>query len=137
MGEQGGCRVVRGGEAFVGKQGPTYFAGISAESAGARGLCVHLLRFGPGERARAHLHEGHESAIYVLSGSASMWYGERLEQRVDVAAGDFLYIPAGVPHLPANASATEPAEALIARTDPNEQESVVLLPELEELVPPA
>lgn len=46
-------------------------------------------------------------------------------------AGDFVYIPAGVPHLPGNPSATEPAVAVVARTDPNEQESVVLLPELD------
>ena len=30
---------------------------------------------------------------------------------------------------------TTPARAVIARTDPHEQESVVLLPELEHLVP--
>jgi uncharacterized RmlC-like cupin family protein len=134
MGEEHGrCRVVRGGEAFVGKQGPTYFSGISAESAGATGLCIHLLRFEPGERARAHLHEGHETAIYMLSGSATMWHGERLEQRLEVSAGDFVYIPAGVPHLPANASDSEPAEAVIARTDPSEQESVVMRPDLDHL----
>jgi uncharacterized RmlC-like cupin family protein len=45
------------------------------------------------------------------------------------------YIPAGVPHLPANIS-SDPAVALIARTDPNEQESVTLLPELDRLVHP-
>ena len=33
--------------------------------------------------------------------------------------------PAGVPHLPANRS-DKPSSAIIARTDPNEQESVVL-----------
>ena len=44
------------------------------------------------------------------------------------------YIPAGMPHLPANLS-DSPASAVIARTDPREQESVVLLPELEALVP--
>ena len=44
------------------------------------------------------------------------------------------YIPAGMPHLPANVT-NAPASAVIARTDPNEQESVVLLPELEALVP--
>jgi uncharacterized RmlC-like cupin family protein len=49
-------------------------------------------------------------------------------------AGDMLYIPAGVPHLPANLG-DEPAVAVIARTDPNEQESVVLRPDLEALVP--
>ena len=45
-----------------------------------------------------------------------------------------LYIPAGEPHLPFN-SGPEPVVAVIARTDPNEQESVTLLPELEALVP--
>ena len=43
------------------------------------------------------------------------------------------YIPAGVPHLPANLG-DKPASAIIARTDPHEQESVVLLPELEQYV---
>ncbi len=45
--------------------------------------------------------------------------------------GAFFYIPADVPHLPYNPSTTEEVVAIIARTDPNEQESVVLLPELE------
>jgi uncharacterized RmlC-like cupin family protein len=36
--------------------------------------------------------------------------------------------------LPANLS-DKPSSAVIARTDPNEQESVVLLPELDQLVP--
>jgi len=38
--------------------------------------------------------------------------------------GDFLYIPADLPHKPINLSDTEAAEAIVARTDPNEQESV-------------
>jgi uncharacterized RmlC-like cupin family protein len=37
---------------------------------------------------------------------------------------------AGMPHLPANHGA-ETLEAVIARTDPNGQESVVLLPHLD------
>jgi uncharacterized RmlC-like cupin family protein len=36
-------------------------------------------------------------------------------------AGDFMYIPPGIPHLPVNPSATHEARAVIARTDPNEQ----------------
>jgi uncharacterized RmlC-like cupin family protein len=58
-------------------------------------------------------------------------YRERLEEHLSAEAGDFVYIPAGVPHLPYNLSATESCVALVARTDPNEQESVVLLPELD------
>jgi uncharacterized RmlC-like cupin family protein len=60
-----------------------------------------------------------------------MWWGEGLANHAVVDAGDFVYIPAGVPHLPANRSATVPLTAVVARTDPNEQESVVLLPELD------
>ena len=45
-----------------------------------------------------------------------------------VHEGDYVYIPAGVPHQPFNPT-ERMARALIARTDPNEQESVVLLPE--------
>ncbi len=48
-------------------------------------------------------------------------------------AGDFMYIPANVPHLPINPSPTETAVAILARTDPMEQESVVLLPDLDAL----
>jgi uncharacterized RmlC-like cupin family protein len=127
------CRLIRAGQTYAGKQGFDYVAGVSAESAGSRGLCMMLLTIKPGERARAHLHEDHETAIYVLSGESVMWYGDRLERRMTVGAGDMLYIPAGMPHLPANLS-DEPCVAVIARTDPNEQESVVLLPELEALV---
>jgi uncharacterized RmlC-like cupin family protein len=126
------CTVIHTQETYEGKQGLTYFAGISAQSAGAQAICMHLLTFPPGGRARAHLHENHETAIYVLSGEAEMWYGEELREHLVVRAGDFLYIPAGMPHLPGNRSQRETCIAVIARTDPNEQESVVPLPELDE-----
>ena len=127
------CKVIHSGETYTGKQTFTYFAGISAENCGAEGLCMHLLTIPPGGRAKAHLHENHETAIYVISGEAGMWYGEKLEEYLDCRAGDYVYIPAGVAHLPCNLSESQPCTAVIARTDPNEQESVVLLPELDEL----
>lgn len=128
------CRIVKPGSPFEGKQGLSYFEGISAQSVGSTGICMHLLTMPPGARAKAHLHQSHETAIYVLTGSAHTWYGDRLENHVVLHAGEMMYIPAGVPHLPANAS-DSPTTAVIARTDPNEQESVVLLPELDGLVP--
>ena len=60
-----------------------------------------------------------------------MWSGDGLAHHDLVSAGDFIYIPAGVPHLPGNRSDTVALTAVIARTDPNEQESVVLLPHLD------
>ncbi len=128
------CALIRPDATYEGKQGFQYLAGISAESAGSKGICMHLLTVPPGGRAKAHLHEGHETAIYVISGAVETFYGKRLEKRAVTKAGDLFYIPAGVPHLPMNRG-TEPCVAVIARTDPNEQESVVLRPDLEALVP--
>jgi uncharacterized RmlC-like cupin family protein len=125
------CVVIQASETHMGKQGLPYFQGISAANAGARGLCMHLLTIPPGGCGKAHLHANHETAIYILSGEAEMWYGERLQQHLVVHAGDLLYIPAGMPHLPANRSDTESCTAVVARTDPNEQESVILLPVLD------
>ncbi|SJM35915.1 cupin domain-containing protein [Mesorhizobium delmotii] len=127
------CHLIRPENSYEGKQGLSYFTGIATETVGSTGICMHLLTMPPGARAKAHMHESHETAIYVLSGEVHTWYGDRLEQQIVVKAGDLFYIPAGVPHLPANLS-DSPASAVIARTDPNEQESVVLLPELDGLV---
>ena len=125
------CRVVRAGTEFTGKNGHLYTPGVSAQSVGARRIHLQTVRMPPGGRARAHKHDGHETAILILSGESGMWYGERLEQHLIARAGDFLYIPANMPHMPYNLSAEESCIAVIARTDPNDQESVVLLPELE------
>jgi uncharacterized RmlC-like cupin family protein len=126
------CTIIRPGGSFSGRQGLDYGAGVSAETAGAAAICMHRLTLPPGARARAHLHEDHESAIYVISGTADFWSGPRLEHHVVISAGEFLHIPAGVPHLPAN-TGQEPVEAVLARSDPHEQESVVTLPELDAL----
>ena len=129
---QPACRVIRPAETYDGKQGLTYVCGIAAETVGSNGICMHLLTIPPGARANAHLHENHETALYVLEGEAVTLYGDRLQHHMVNRAGDLVYIPAGVPHLPVNLSG-KPISAVIARTDPNEQESVVLLPELETL----
>ena len=129
------CRLLRAGTTFIGKQGLAYNVGISAESAGSQGIHMQLVTIPPGGRAKAHKHAAHETAIYALTGTTEVWHGQHLEHRTVVAPGDFFYIPADVPHLPFNPSATETAVAVIARTDPNEQESVVLLPELESIHP--
>jgi len=128
------CVKLRTKGTYHGKQGFDYFEGIARETTGAQGICMHLLDIPPGGRAKAHKHATHETAIYLLEGAAVMYWGERLENRMELVAGDLLYIPADVPHLPFNPYDV-PARSVIARTDPHEQESVILLPELEALVP--
>lgn len=127
------CVIVQAGAAGEGPTGVTYTAGISAATAGARGLCLQLASLPPGARARAHQHDRHESAAYVVEGQMVLWSGERLEEKVVAGPGDFLYIPPCVPHLVMNGSDSEPAVAVLARTDGNEQEDVTELPELDAL----
>lgn len=105
-----------------------YFVGVSGQTVGATGLSMHIVVIPPGARAEPHLHEGYETAIYVLQGRVETRYGENLSQSVVSEAGDFLFIPPGMPHEAINLSETEPARAIVARNDPNEQERVVPYP---------
>jgi uncharacterized RmlC-like cupin family protein len=128
-------RLIKSGGSVRGKQGLDYHVGISAGTVGSKAIHMQTVIIAPGSRAHAHKHTTHETAIYALSGTSGVFHGEKLEHHTLVAPGDYFYIPADVPHLPYNPSKTETVVAVIARTDPNEQESVVLMPELEKFLP--
>lgn len=128
------CQEIRPGDACEGKQGPAYAAGVSAERAGSTGIWLGKITITPGARTNVHLHDHHETAIHVLTGDVEMWTRYDLSTHQVIGAGDDLSIPDGVSHVAAKRSQTEPATAILARTDLNEQESVVLQPELDSLV---
>jgi uncharacterized RmlC-like cupin family protein len=92
--------VIRPAETTGTKQGLPIFQGISGQNAGAKHISMN-------------------------KGRVKTLYGEGLKKEVVNEAGDFLYIPADLPHKPINLSTTEAAEAIVARTDPDEQESVL------------
>jgi uncharacterized RmlC-like cupin family protein len=118
--------TIRPKETINTKQQLPNFEGISASTAGATSLCMHLVIIPPGGAAVPHIHQGYETAIYIVKGRAETKYGPLLEKSSLNQAGDFLFIPADVPHQPVNLSATEEVVAVVARNDPNEQESVVV-----------
>jgi uncharacterized RmlC-like cupin family protein len=103
-----------------------YFVGISQTTVGAKGLSMNLVVIPPGASAEPHYHRDYETAIFIIKGRVETRYGEGLKRSIVNEAGDFLFIPPNVPHQPTNLSATEAAQALVARNDPNEQENVVL-----------
>jgi uncharacterized RmlC-like cupin family protein len=128
-------KLLRPKKAYEGCQGLRHLEGVALQSAGSRNLSLHLLHLDVGARGKPHRRDGHESALYVVSGALRIWYGESLHQCVEVRDGDMFYIPPGLPLLQVNAS-PQPAVAVIAHTDPDEQGSVILLPELDQLVRP-
>ena len=71
IGERDGKDIVtvRATEATqVGKQALTIFTGISANTAGAKGLSLLKVIIPPGGSAEAHVHKGYELAVYLLQG---------------------------------------------------------------------
>ncbi|HJW27457.1 MAG TPA: cupin domain-containing protein [Rhodocyclaceae bacterium] len=100
------------------------FVGISEMTAGAKGISMNMVIIPPAAEAQPHFHKGFETAIYVIQGKVETRYGPGLAKSVVNEKGDFVFIPAGVPHQPRNLSDTEPAIAIVARNDPNEQENV-------------
>jgi uncharacterized RmlC-like cupin family protein len=120
--------TVRVTEATESKQSLPIFPGISGKTAGAKGLSLLKVVIPAGGAAEPHVHKGFESAIYLIQGRVETRYGDGLKKSVVNEAGDFVFIPPDVPHQPVNLSKTEPAIAIVARNDPDEQEHVILYP---------
>ena len=123
-------RVIKPGQTYVGKQGITYGAGASAETVGAKRVCMNVMPMPPGAKAKAHYHEGIETIAYMLDGECSVYYGDRLEFRLTARAGDQVYCPENVPHAPCN-EGTASCTWLVVHSSGSDQEGIVLLPELD------
>ena len=100
-------------------------AEISQATAGAHNIYMGRFRVPAGARSRPHYHEGCESALYMLSGSVRIRWGDELEQQLEVTPGDMLYVPPRVTHIVENVSDSEPAEYVVARDSPTEDAVVV------------
>ncbi|MEV0633487.1 cupin domain-containing protein [Streptomyces sp. NPDC050619] len=66
------------------------------------------------------------AAIFVAAGEVEVWHSDGLSERVVLVAGDYICIPPDTPHLPVNWNDQEMI-AVVARTDPDEQEGVHLI----------
>ena len=128
-----GVAVVGPGRTYRGKQGFTYGAGASAETVGARQVCMNVLPMPPGARAKAHYHAGIETIAYLLEGRCAVHYGPQLEHRVELAAGEQVFVAPDVPHAPANEGAT-PCTWLVVHASGSDQDGIVLMPELDALL---
>ncbi|HEY0443328.1 MAG TPA: cupin domain-containing protein [Candidatus Limnocylindrales bacterium] len=93
---------------------------VSRGTVGSERLYSSVVTTAPRGRTRIHHHGECETSIYIVSGSARYtWGATGLEHRMDAAAGDFVYIPAGEIHVEENASATEPLVVVLSRNCPD------------------
>jgi uncharacterized RmlC-like cupin family protein len=128
------CTVIPAGARYQGQQGLTYLAGLTGASAGSRAICMTVAELPPGARAKTHLHRAIETAVYVIEGEAAMYFGERLESLVIGRAGEYMYVPADMPHLVMNRSAAL-CRAVVAHSAADDQAGIVMLPELDRIHP--
>lgn len=127
--------VVKGASGYRAEQGSDYNPGISAETVGSQVIWLGLITLPPGARTKAHVHEHHETALYMMSGDAlELWTGDELEHCDNVRPGDYVYIPANVLHVAVNRGAA-PAMFMGCRNEATAQESLVLRPEMDTRVP--
>lgn len=127
--------VVRSGAQHRAEQGSDYQPGVSAETVGSKSIWLGMISLPPGKRTRAHVHEHHETALYMLSGDEiELWTGDQLQYRDIVRAGDYIFIPANMLHVAVNRSA-QPAIFMGSRNEATANESVVLRPEMDRIVP--
>jgi uncharacterized RmlC-like cupin family protein len=100
-------------------------AEISQATAGAQNIYMALFRVPAGAQSRPHYHENCESAVYMLSGSLLVKWGDHLEQDVVLEPGDLVYVPPRETHVLENTSESTPAEYVVARDSPLEDAVVV------------
>jgi len=74
-----------------------------------------------------HHHGEQHTIAYVLSGSSYVRSGEQGEFNVTLQAGDFLYVPAWLPHQEINPSSDVPFQWVVVRSTP--EAIVVNLPD--------
>ena len=118
-------RVVKPGPDRETPRGIVGGAEISQATVGASDIYMGRYRVPPGSRSRPHYHDACESALYMLSGAIRVVWGDRLEESLELEAGDMLYVPPRVTHIVENVSDSEPADYVVARDSPLEDAVVV------------
>ncbi len=120
-----GISVIRGSQTCRGWNGIQYKAGMSGKNVGAKELSMNVATIPPGAVAFAHIHVDFEVMLYIIQGRVRHEYGTGLREVIENEAGDFIFIEPGVPHEVFNMSDTEPAVAVVARSDASEWENIV------------
>ena len=127
--------VVKSSAGYRAEQGSDYEPGVSAETVGSKSLWLGMITLPPGRRTWAHVHEHHETALYMLSGDEmELWTGDQLQYCDMVRPGDYIFIPVNMLHVAVNRG-EDPAVFIGSRNEATAQESVVLRPEMDRKVP--
>jgi uncharacterized RmlC-like cupin family protein len=80
------------------------------------GLWGGLFIVQPASKTAIHHHGEQETIAYVLKGECQVRWGERGEFSAVAHQGDFIHVPAWLPHMEINPSADTPFEWVVVRS---------------------
>ena len=86
---------------------------------GATRLWFGKVRNEGGYRSVPHHHGEAETGGYVLSGRARIYFGEKFEDYLDMAEGDWVFVPPFMPHIECNLDRNRPLTWMTTRTPEN------------------
>jgi uncharacterized RmlC-like cupin family protein len=118
-------KVIKSGQRRDTARGVVHAGEISQVTAGASNIYMGIFRVPAGTSSRPHYHENCESAVYMLSGTLTVKWGDRLEHQFELEPRDMVYVPPREVHVLENPSDTQDAEYVVARDSPTEDAVVV------------
>jgi uncharacterized RmlC-like cupin family protein len=96
--------------------GSTRRAAVSPQRGIATALWGGLFEVEPGARTGIHHHGEQQTIAYVLSGICEVRWGAKGEYSASAKAGDFIHVPAFLPHMEINPSKLEPFCWVVVRS---------------------
>ncbi len=98
--------------------GSERLAAISVSQGIASSIWGGLFVVEPGAGTGIHHHGEQDTIAYVLEGECLVRWGERGEFSAVARAGEFLHVPAWLPHMEVNQSPTQPLRWVVVRSTP-------------------
>jgi uncharacterized RmlC-like cupin family protein len=109
-----GVKVIKSGDVVIDPVSGIGWA-ISAGTAGSKTLVFGTAKVPPGAMIPAHYHTC-ETAALLVRGRAAIRTGEKLDERLEMAGGDYIYVGANVIH-DEETLGDEVAEFIMARDE--------------------
>jgi uncharacterized RmlC-like cupin family protein len=96
--------------------GSTRLAAIAPQFGIETAMWGGLFEVAPGVRTGIHHHGQQQTIAYVLSGTCEVRWGNGGEFAATAKAGDFIQVPAFLPHMEINLSNSEPFRWVVVRS---------------------
>ena len=112
-------RIVRPSEFDKGTQqtsGSERQAAIGPQLGIESALWAGVFEVEPGARTGIHHHGEQQTVAYVLSGVSEVRWGGNGEFAASAEAGDFIHVPAFLPHMEINPSDSQPFRWVVVRS---------------------